>query len=342
MPRPPRVFVDGAHYHVYCRVGRGEPVFQDDAEADALVKILSDVKRRDGFAVLAWCVMSNHYHLAVRSGGVPLWRSMRLVQGRYSKGFNRRRNVYGALWQGRYKAKLVVGERNLQQLVVYIHLNPVSAGAVRDPSKYPWSGHKDLLAGDGHGLVDANETLLVFGGGQETARRSYIRALETGAGSSWLGREPGRLPWWKGGVGGEELALSHGTPRIDALGASTAPERHALRPDEYLDAAANALGAALPTLAGSRSGRELTRLREMLALAAVETYGVRVKDLARLLGRNPGVVSRWANMAGERRSHDETFRDRMEQLVAEVRALTTATPAEESDFVSGAPDSFVD
>ena len=80
----------------------------------------------------------------------------------------------------------------------------------------------------------------------------------------------------------------------------------------------------------------------MLALVAVETYGVRVKDLAQLLGRNPGVVSRWANMAGERRSHDDAFRERMEQLVAEVRALTTATAAEESDFVSGAPDSFVD
>jgi putative transposase len=342
MPRPPRVFVDGAHYHVYCRVGRGEPVFQDDAEADALVRILSDVKRRDGFAVLAWCVMSNHYHLAVRAGGVPLWRSMRLVQGRYSKGFNRRRNVYGALWQGRYKAKLVVEERDLQQLVVYIHLNPVSAGVVRDPARYRWSGHKDILAGDGHDLVDANETLLVFGGGQETALRSYIRALEASAGSSWLGREPGRLPWWKGGGGGEELSLSQGTPRIDALGASTAPERHALRPDEYLVAAANALGADLPALSGSRSGRELTRLREMLALAAVETYGIRVKDLAQLLGRNPGVVSRWANMAGERRSHDETFRDRIEQLVADVRALTTSASAEESDFVSGAPDSFVD
>ncbi|OFV79400.1 MAG: hypothetical protein A2Y78_16020 [Acidobacteria bacterium RBG_13_68_16] len=342
MPRPPRVFVDGAHYHVYCRVGRGEPVFQDDAEADALVKVLGDVKRRDGLAVLAWCVMSNHYHLAVRCGGVPLWRSMRLVQGRYSKGFNRRRNVYGALWQGRYKAKLVVGEHDLQQLIVYIHLNPVSAGAARDPARYRWSGHKEILAGNGQGLVDANETLLVFGGAREAARRSYVHALEAGAGSSWLGREPGRLPWWRGGGSDEELSLPQGTPRLDALGASTASERRTLRPDDYLVAAANALGVGLPALAGSRSGRELTRFRETLALVAVETYGVRVKDLAQLLGRNPGVVSRWANRAGERRSHDDVFRERMEQLVAEVRAFTTATAAEESDFVSGVPGSFVD
>jgi REP element-mobilizing transposase RayT len=342
MPRPPRVFVDGAYYHVYSRVGRGEPVFRDDAEAEALVKVLGDVKRRDGLAVLAWCVMSNHYHLAVRCAGVPLWRSMRLIQGRYSKGFNRRRQVYGALWQGRYKAKLVDGERDLQQLIVYIHLNPVGAGAVRDPARYRWSGHVGILGGDDHGLVDAEETLLAFGDTRETARRSYVHALGAAAGASWLGREPGRLPWWRDGGGGQEASLPEGAPRLDALGSSTAPERRALPPDEYLVAAANALDVGLPALAGSRSGRELTRLREMLALVGVETYGVRVKDLAQRLGKNPGVVSRWANMAGERRSHDDAFRERMEQLAADVRAWTTAAIVGESDFVSGVPGSFVD
>ncbi len=114
MPRQPRVFVDGAMYHVYCRVGRGERVFESKGEVEELLSILTDVKQRDGFAVLAWCVMANHYHLVLRSGRAPLWRTMRLVQGRYSKSFNRRNRVYGALWQGRYKAKLIGGERHVQ------------------------------------------------------------------------------------------------------------------------------------------------------------------------------------------------------------------------------------
>ncbi len=33
MPRHPRLFVPGATYHVYCRVARGEFVFDDDFEA---------------------------------------------------------------------------------------------------------------------------------------------------------------------------------------------------------------------------------------------------------------------------------------------------------------------
>ncbi len=342
MPRQPRVFVDGAIYHVYCRVGRGEPVFRDDTEAEALVKIFTDVKQRDGLAVFAWCVMSNHYHLAVRCGGVPLWRTMRLIQGRYSKGFNRRRQVYGSLWQGRYRAKLVVGERHLQQLILYVHLNPLVSGRAKDLARYRWSGHREILGGEEPALVNVDEALLAFGETREAARRAYTQALMAAAGASWPRSEPGRLPWWKRGGEGEELSLSEQAARLDTLGASTALERHVLSPDEYLLAAANALDAGLGILAGPHSGRELTRLREMLALVGVEMYAVRVKDLADRLGKNPGVVSRWANLGSERRGKDDAFRERIEQFVADIRALTTPVPAEESDFVSGVASTFID
>ena len=33
MPRHPRLFIPGATYHVYCRVARGEFVFNDQYEA---------------------------------------------------------------------------------------------------------------------------------------------------------------------------------------------------------------------------------------------------------------------------------------------------------------------
>ena len=38
-----------------------------------------------GWTRLGWCVMATHYHLAVRVGQVPLWRSMRLIQGRFAR-----------------------------------------------------------------------------------------------------------------------------------------------------------------------------------------------------------------------------------------------------------------
>jgi putative transposase len=341
MPRQPRVFVDGAYYHVYCRVGRGEPVFHGDEEAEALVEIIRDVKRRDGFAVLAWCVMSNHYHLALRCGRVPLWRTMRLIQGRYSKGFNRRHQVYGPVWQGRYKAKLLAGQ-GLRQLIAYIHLNPVAAGVARDPSRYRWSGHGEIVRNEPADLVDVDEALLAFGETVGSARRAYVHSVEAAAEEPWLRSEPGRLPWWKGGGGGAEAALSPGGPRLDALGASTAPERPQLTTDDYLIAAANALETGILALTGPRSGREVTRQREILALVGVETFGIKVKELAQQLGRNPGVVSRWANAGGERRAWDGEFRERAEHFEASVRASARPAPAERDEFVSGAGASFID
>ena len=124
------MFVAGASNHVYCRVVRGEWVCADPREAAALVGVIREVVREHGLSVLAWCVMPTHYHLAVRAGRLPLWRSMRLIQGRFARLHNRRRRVLGPFWQGRYKAIVVPDERYLMQLVAYIHLNPVTAKVV--------------------------------------------------------------------------------------------------------------------------------------------------------------------------------------------------------------------
>ena len=122
--------------------------------------------------------MSNHYHIALRTTEVPLWRSMASIQGSVSKGHNRRHRVFGPLWQGRYKAHFVEDENYLYQLVAYIHLNPVPAGLVDDPSEYAWSGHSEILGKKKEKLVDSDETLLMFGANRRTARRSYVRGSQ--------------------------------------------------------------------------------------------------------------------------------------------------------------------
>jgi REP element-mobilizing transposase RayT len=60
MPRKPRLFVPGATYHVYCRVARGEFVFDDPNEVAEFVGIAREVRDLDGWKILAWCLMGNH------------------------------------------------------------------------------------------------------------------------------------------------------------------------------------------------------------------------------------------------------------------------------------------
>jgi REP element-mobilizing transposase RayT len=107
MPRHPRLFLSNAIHHVYCRVARGEIIFDQDTASIEFVETLREVRDLDGWSILAWCLMGNHYHIVVRTRTVELWRSMARLQARVSRGHNRRRGYFGRLWQSRYRARVV-------------------------------------------------------------------------------------------------------------------------------------------------------------------------------------------------------------------------------------------
>ena len=69
--------------------------------AARFVSLLNEVVVRDDLTVFAWVLMSNHYHLAVRTGSISLDRPMRSLQQRMTRTYNVRHSVFGPLWQGR-------------------------------------------------------------------------------------------------------------------------------------------------------------------------------------------------------------------------------------------------
>jgi hypothetical protein len=56
-------------------------MFADPGEAIEFIDVLRELKLRDGFQVFAWSLLSNHYHLAVRTSAVPLARTMGTASG---------------------------------------------------------------------------------------------------------------------------------------------------------------------------------------------------------------------------------------------------------------------
>ena len=90
--------IEGGLFRVYNRFARGEKVFADPKEAIVFVDRLNETKVRDGFSVLAWALMSDHFHMAVRTSAVPLSRTMQNLQNGFSRSFNRRWSRTGPLW----------------------------------------------------------------------------------------------------------------------------------------------------------------------------------------------------------------------------------------------------
>jgi len=106
-----------------------------------------------------------------------LHQPIKTLQQKVTRAVNLRQGVFGPLWQGRYKAKLVKDQRYLDQLLIYIHLNPVSAGIVDDPAEYRWSGHREIIGEVKKPIVDVDEALRVFGKTRRSARKAYVRQV---------------------------------------------------------------------------------------------------------------------------------------------------------------------
>lgn len=148
MARKPRIHYTGACYHVMLRGNGGQDIFKEDADRTKLLLLLQENVERFSCRVHAFCLMSNHIHLAIQVGEIPLSRIMQNVCFRYTRNFNRKHDVTGHLFQGRFKALLLDADNYLLELVRYIHLNPVRAGMLKLPENHPWSSHNTYCGDD--------------------------------------------------------------------------------------------------------------------------------------------------------------------------------------------------
>jgi putative transposase len=130
MARIPRVEFEGARYHVLNRGNYRQDLFTLHRTGEEFVRALYETCERYGWALHAYVVMGNHYHLAVETPLANLSAGMQYLQSVFSNRFNRFVEERGHVFQGRYKALVLEGDTALLQVVDYIHLNPVRAGVV--------------------------------------------------------------------------------------------------------------------------------------------------------------------------------------------------------------------
>ena len=99
MARKLRLESEGGVYHVLNRGNYRSDIFRGEKTRAAFLKCLGEACEKTGWRVQAWCLMSNHYHLAVETPRANLAEGMRWLQGTFSTRFNRLRqeSVSGGL-----------------------------------------------------------------------------------------------------------------------------------------------------------------------------------------------------------------------------------------------------
>ena len=124
-------------------------------------------------ACLAWALMTNHLHLLLRTGDVPISLVMQRLLTSHAVAFNRRHERVGHLFQNRFHSRRVEFDEYLLTCVRYIHRNPLEAGTVRGMRAleyYPWTGHGELMGTVPPRLIDVDYVLVQFGADVEGAR----------------------------------------------------------------------------------------------------------------------------------------------------------------------------
>jgi len=121
MARALRIDYPGAYYHVMNRPNSGQDIFVVDRDRVSFLEGLEDSCEIYGVKVIAYVLMSNHFHLIVQTEQANLSEFMRHFLVTYTVRFNRRRDRTGHVFQGRYKSLLVQQDEYLLPLSRYIH-----------------------------------------------------------------------------------------------------------------------------------------------------------------------------------------------------------------------------
>ena len=148
MPRTARLDTPGLLHHIIIRGIERRRIFNDDKDRENFIQRLSTLLPETKTQCYAWYFLSNHAHFLLRSGPKGIAALMRRLLTGYAVSYNRRHKRHGQLFQNRYKSIICQEDSYLQELVRYIHLNPLRAKAVVDLKEldsYIYCGHSALM-----------------------------------------------------------------------------------------------------------------------------------------------------------------------------------------------------
>lgn len=163
MPRQARQLAESGIYHVMLRGVNRDALFLEAKDYERFLGTLRVVREVSGCRVLAYCLMTNHVHLVLRTTEEPVGAVIKRLGVSYSGWFNRKYGRVGHLFQDRFKSQAVEDDSYFVTLIRYVWDNPVEAGLVDSPEQYQWSSRPQL--GRTSSIVDESELrrLMPFG-----------------------------------------------------------------------------------------------------------------------------------------------------------------------------------
>ncbi len=191
MPRPGRLYAPGATVHVVARCNNREFYIISPEDFEVLLGHLREMRRTYEVTLYAYTLMSNHIHLLLQAPKLDaLGRPLRWFMTETAKTFHRLRGRRGHFWERRYRACIVEHDLYALAALRYLDRNPVRAGLVEDPAKYPWSSCAAYALGTSTPLLTYHPSYLALSPYPKVRQRQYRTLLTPSPDPALDVREP--------------------------------------------------------------------------------------------------------------------------------------------------------
>ena len=115
-------------YHVFVKGINKEKIFDQTREKAYFKRIIKESLSKYDVEIHAYCIMSNHAHLVIKSDGKQkLSYFMSNILAKYAQYYNYKHNRNGHVFQNRFGSECIESERYYWNCIKYIHMNPVKA-----------------------------------------------------------------------------------------------------------------------------------------------------------------------------------------------------------------------
>jgi putative transposase len=154
MPRLSRQIEAGTIYHVLNRGNSRRNLFFKEQDFLAFIALLNEALKRFPVDLLAFCLMSNHWHLLLRPRtDDALSRMIAWLTVTHARRHHQHYPTPGTghIYQGRFKSFPVQSDEHFLIVARYAHANPLRAKLVKRAEQWRWS---DLTGSHGLPLAE--------------------------------------------------------------------------------------------------------------------------------------------------------------------------------------------
>lgn len=159
MPRLARKKSNSEIYHVMLRGIDKRDIFLEKTDYQRFLTAILKAKEKSIFEIYAYCLMTNHVHILLKSQSEEIGDVLRRITVSYVLYHNNKYGRVGHLFQNRFKSEPIGNDRHFLTVLRYIHQNPTKAGMVSDLSNYPWSSYFEYIDNDEMNIVNTSFAL---------------------------------------------------------------------------------------------------------------------------------------------------------------------------------------